>query len=427
MGIWPLYRALCQQMYLQVGLAIALGIIVGYLYPPLGVSMKPLGDAFVKLNQMMVSLIVFTNVVLGLAMIGDLKTAGRIGLKALLYFEGVTTIALILGLVAATLLQLGTGMHVDPRTANAEAMTHYTPTAHPPHGLDLLVNVIPSTVVDAFAKGNILQVLLVAVLFGLALVHYGEQGRSLVVVLEQVNHCLFIVVRLIMRVAPLGAFGAMAFTIGQYGMDTLFSLGKLVAAFYTTCLVFVCIVLWLIARLTGFSLWQFLTYIKEEIVLVLGTSSSAAALPHLMVKLENLGCPRSVVGLTLSTGYSFNLAGTAIYLSMAAIFLARATDVELDPSQQLALLGVLLLTSKGAAAVTGGGFIALAATLSSTGAVPMEGLALLIGVDQFLAAARAVTNLIGNGVATLVIARWEGALDPAWARAVLAHERLSPV
>ncbi|HLH24402.1 MAG TPA: dicarboxylate/amino acid:cation symporter [Chloroflexota bacterium] len=415
-------KPLWTHLYFQVLVAIAIGVLLGYFRPSVATEMKPLGDAFVKLIRMMIAPIIFTTVVVGIAKMGDMKEVGRVGLKALVYFEAVTCLALLIGLVIVNVLRPGAGINADPNALNTSAIASYTRGAEELHGVDFVMNIIPTTVVDAFAKGEILQVLLFSVLFGLALSHYGAKGRPLVELLDQANHALFGVIRLIMYVAPLGAFGAMAFTIGQYGIGTLFALGKLMAGVYLTSILFVAVVLGLIAFCTGFNLWHFLKYIKEEILIVLGTSSSEAALPRMMTRLENLGCARPVVGLVIPTGYSFNLDGTSIYLTMAAIFIAQATNVDLSIGQQLGILGILLLTSKGAAAVTGGGFITLAATLASIGTVPVAGLALLLGVDRFMSECRAITNLIGNGVATVVVARWENALDVARMRAVLTRE-----
>jgi len=414
----PLY----QHLYVQVLTAILIGVALGFFYPSLGAAMKPLGDAFVKLIKMMIAPIIFTTLVVGIAKVGDMRAFGRVGIKALVYFELVTTLALFIGLVVVNLVQPGAGVHANPATLDQKAIASYTTGAKSLTAVDFLLHIIPDTVVDAFAKGEILQVLLFSILFGLALGRLGPRGAGFVDLLDQLSHALFGIIAIIMRVAPIGAFGAMAFTIGKYGIGTLFSLGKLMACVYLTCFLFVFVVLAIMARLTGFSLWKFLGYIKEEILLVLGTSSSEAALPRMITKLENIGCDRTVVGLVIPTGYSFNLDGTSIYLTMAAIFIAQATDVPLSLAQQLSILGILLLTSKGAAAVTGGGFITLAATLSSIGTVPVAGLVLLLGIDRFMSEARAITNLIGNGVATMVVARWEGALDLARAHAVLNHE-----
>jgi len=374
---------------------------------------------------MMIAPIIFTTICVGIAKMGDMKTVGRVGIKALIYFEAVSTLALVIGLVVVNLFRPGVGVNADLGTLDTEAIASYTSEGKSMSTVELLLHMIPETVVGAFASGETLQVLLFSVLFGVALARLGDKGKPLVDLIDQLSHALFDVIGIIMRVAPVGAFGAMAFTIGAYGLDTLFSLGKLLACVYLTCFVFVTVVLGFIARMTGFSLWQFLCYIKEEILIVLGTSSSESALPRMIVKLENIGCAKPVVGLVIPTGYSFNLDGTSIYLTMAAIFIAQATNVPLSLTQQLSMLGVLLLTSKGAAAVTGGGFVTLAATLSVVGDVPVAGLALLLGIDRFMSEARAITNLIGNGVATMVVAKWEGALDMERVRYVLSSDRLA--
>ena len=403
-------------------LAIGIGVALGFFFPGTATKMKPFGDAFIKLIKMMIAPIIFTTVVVGIAKIGNLREVGRLGLKSIIYFELVSTLALVIGLVVINLVRPGAGINADVNKLDVSAVASYATGAKSLSTTDFLLHVIPDSVVGAFVGGEILQVLLFSVLFGLALARFGDKGKPLVTTIDQVSHALFNVIAIIMRFAPVGAFGAMAFTIGAYGVGTLVSLGKLMACVYVTCLLFVFIVLGTIARLAHLSLWQFLRYIKEEILIVLGTSSSEAALPRMITKLENLGCAKSVVGLVIPTGYSFNLDGTSIYLTMAAIFVAQATNVRLSLGQQISILAVLLLTSKGAAAVTGGGFITLAATLSTTGHVPVAGLALLLGIDRFMSEARAITNLIGNGVATLVIAKWEGALDIQQARAVLARE-----
>jgi aerobic C4-dicarboxylate transport protein len=414
----PLYT----HLYFQVLVAIAIGVTLGYFFPGLATRMKPLGDAFIKLIKMMIAPIIFATVVVGIAKIGDMREVGRVGLKALLYFEAVSTLALGIGLVVVNLVRPGAGVNADVSTLDTSAVAGYTAGAKSLSAVDMLLHMIPDSVVGAFAGGEILQVLVFSVLFGLALARLGEKGRPLVELIDRLSHALFGVIGIVMRVAPLGAFGAMAFTIGQYGIGSLLSLGKLMACVYITCLLFVFVVLGTIARLTGFSLWRFLRYIREEILIVLGTSSSEAALPRMITKLENVGCAKPVVGLVIPTGYSFNLDGTAIYLTMAAVFVAQATNVPLGLGQQLTILGVLLLTSKGAAAVTGGGFITLAATLSTVGTIPVAGIALLLGIDRFMSEARAITNLIGNGVATLVVAKWEGALDMERVRSVLAAD-----
>lgn len=400
-----------KKLYVQVLIAIVLGALLGHFAPATGAAMKPLGDAFIKLVKMMIAPIVFATVVVGIAKMGDMKEVGRVGLKALLYFEAVTTLALVIGLVVANLFRPGDGINADPSTLDASAVASYATNAKSMSFVDFILKCIPESVGGAFASGEILPVLLFAVLFGLALSKMGHTGKSLVNLIDQASHAFFGVISIIMRVAPIGAFGAMAFTIGQYGLHSLVSLGKLMACVYVTCALFVFGVLGLIARLSGFSLWRFLRYIRDELVIVLGTSSSEAALPRLMAKLENAGCATPVVGLVVPTGYSFNLDGTSIYLTMAALFVAQATNTQLSLGQELSILAMLLLTSKGAAAVTGGGFITLAATLSATGTIPVAGLTLLLGIDRFISEARAITNLIGNGVATIVIAKWENAVD----------------
>jgi aerobic C4-dicarboxylate transport protein len=403
----PLYKSL----YVQVLTAVALGVFLGHFYPQTGSDMKPLGDAFIKLIKMIIAPIIFCTVVVGIAGMEDMKKVGKTGGLALLYFEVVSTVALIIGLVVVNLLQPGSGMHVDPASLDTKGIAAYTAPGKMQGTVDFLLNIIPTSVIDAFAKGEILQVLLFSVLFGFALHKFGGRGTMVFDLIEKTSHVLFDIVAIIMKVAPIGAFGAMAFTIGKYGVDSLFSLGKLMGSFYVTCLVFVFGVLGLISRLHGFSIVKFVRYIKEELLIVLGTSSSESVLPRMMEKLENLGARKSVVGLVIPTGYSFNLDGTSIYLTMAAVFIAQATDTPMDLTQQLTLLAVLLLTSKGAAGITGSGFIVLAATLSAVGHVPVAGLALILGIDRFMSEARALTNLVGNGVATLVVAKWTGDLD----------------
>jgi aerobic C4-dicarboxylate transport protein len=393
--------------------AIALGIALGIAAPATGAAMKPLGDGFIKLIKMMIAPIIFCTVVLGIAGTGDLKKVGKTGGLALLYFEAVSTFALILGLVIVNVVRPGAGMNVDVRTLDAGSVSAYAGHGKMQSTAEFLLNVIPSTFVDAFAKGEILQVLLLAVLFGIALQRLGAHRNAVFQFIERLSEILFELVRMIMRVAPVGAFGAMAFTIGSYGLASLLSLAKLMATFYLTCLCFVFLVLGAIARAHGFSIWKFLHYIREELLIVLGTSSSEAALPRMMAKMESLGAGRSTVGLVIPAGYSFNLDGTSIYLTMAAVFVAQATNSSMNLAEQLALLAVLLLMSKGAAGVTGSGFIVLAATLSAVGRVPVGGLALILGIDRFMSEARAITNVIGNGVATIVVARWTDDLDRA--------------
>jgi aerobic C4-dicarboxylate transport protein len=415
-------KRLYQHLYFQVLCAIVIGVLLGHFYPSLGESMKPLGDGFIKLVRMLIAPIIFCTVVHGIASAGDMKKVGRIGLKALIYFEVMTTVALALGLLSMNLVQPGVGMNVDPSTLDTKAIQGFTAKAGEMGIVDYILHIIPNTVVGAFAEGEILQVLLIAVLFAFGLQFLGERGKPLVKIIDDTSHVFFGIVGIIMKVAPIGAFGAMSFTVGKYGIVTLLSLGQLLMAFYATCFVFVFVVLGAIARLTGFSLWRFLRYIKEELLLVLGTSSSESALPRLIAKLEVLGCEKSVVGLVVPGGYSFNLDGSCIMLTTMAIFVAQATNTPLSLEQQLGLLGVLLLTSKGAAGVTGGAFIALAATLASTGTIPVAGLTLVLGVYRFISEAGSLVNLIGNGVATVVVAKWEGALDEARMREHLEHE-----
>jgi aerobic C4-dicarboxylate transport protein len=403
----PLYKSL----YFQVITAIVIGVLLGHFAPATGEAMKPLGDGFIKLIKMIIAPIIFCTVVIGIAGMEDMKKVGKTGGLALLYFEIVSTLALIVGLVIINLLQPGVGMNIDPKSLDTKGIAAYTGPGKMAGTVDFLMNIIPNTVFDAFAKGEILQVLLFAVLFGFALHRFGGRGTLVFDFIEKTSHVLFAIVGTIMKVAPIGAFGAMAFTIGKYGLGSLLSLGKLMGSFYATCLIFIFVVLGLIARAHGFSVWKLIKYIKEELLIVLGTSSSESVLPRMMVKMENLGAKKSVVGLVIPTGYSFNLDGTSIYLTMAAIFIAQATNTPLSVLQQVTLLGVLLLTSKGAAGVTGSGFIVLAATLSAVGHVPVEGLALILGIDRFMSEARALTNLVGNGVATLVVAKWTGDLD----------------
>ena len=403
----PWYR----HLYAQVLCAIALGVLLGHFWPDIGTQMKPLGDAFIKLIKMLIAPIIFCTVVHGIASMEDMKKVGRVGLKALVYFEVMTTVALSIGLVIVNLWQPGAGMNVDPATLDTKAIATYTAKAGEQSTVEFLMHIIPATVVGAFADGEILQVLLLAILFAFSLHWLGDRGKPLLHIIDQTAHVFFGIVGIVMKVAPIGAFGAMAFTIGKYGIATLLSLASLMAGFYVTCLVFIFGVLGLVCRLCGFSIFKFIRYIKEELLIVLGTSSSESVLPRMLAKMENLGAEKSVVGLVIPTGYSFNLDGTCIYLTMAAVFLAQATNIDLSLGQELGLIGILLLTSKGAAGVTGSGFIVLAATLSSLGTVPVASMALILGVDRFMSEARALTNLIGNGVATIVVAKWENAMD----------------
>jgi aerobic C4-dicarboxylate transport protein len=415
-------------LYFQVIIAILAGIGLGWAFPEIAVLMKPLADAFIKLIKMMISPVIFCTVVTGIAGMGAMREAGRVGIKALIYFEVMTTLALFIGLAVAHLWQPGAGMHIDPASLDSKAIETYAGKAAQQKGaVDFVLNIIPNTITDAFVRGDMLQVLLVAIFFACGLMAVGERGQPIYNFIQQLSEVLFKIIGFIVRLAPLGAFGAMAFTVGKYGVGTLGSLASLMLGFYATCFLFIFLVLGAVMRLTGFRLWPFLKYIKEEILVVLGTSSSEAALPGLMQKLTRLGCGRSVVNMVVPTGYSFNLDGTCIYLTMAALFIAQALDIEMTFAQELTLITVLLLTSKGAAGVTGSGFIVLAGTLSAVGHVPVEGLALILGIDRFMSEARAITNLIGNGVATLVVAKWEGALDLAQANREAPARSSSPV
>ena len=407
----PFYKVL----YVQVLFAIFCGVLLGVFYPKLGVDMKPLGDGFIKLIKMIIAPVIFCTVVAGIAGMQDMKKIGRVGGKALLYFEVVSTLALALGLIVANLVRPGDGFNADPATLDTSSIAQYTDKAKGQSMTDFVMNIIPNTFIDAFANGDILQVLLVAILFGFALSILGERGRPITKLIDDASHVIFGVVGIIMKVAPIGAFGAMAFTIGKFGLGSLLPLMKLMGSFYLTCGLFIVVVLGLIARFTGFSIFRFISYIKEELLIVLGTSSSESALPALMRKLEKLGCSKSVVGLVVPTGYSFNLDGTNIYMTMAALFVAQATNVDLTLGQQLTILGVAMLTSKGASGITGAGFITLAATLAVVPTVPVAGMALILGIDRFMSECRALTNFIGNGVATVVVSHWEHELD---------HERL---
>jgi len=404
-------KRIYRNLYFQVLTAIVMGALLGHFYPETGADMKPLGDGFIKLIKMVIAPIIFCTVVTGIAGMEDMKKVGRVGVKALLYFEIVSTLALAIGLLLVSVIQPGAGMNADVSKLDTRALETFTAKAQSHGTLDFLINIIPNTVVDAFAKGDILQVLFFSILFGFALSMLGQRGKLAFNVIDEVAHVLFGIVGVIMKVAPIGAFGAMAFTIGKFGLGSLSRLGMLMGSFYLTCLLFIFIVLGTIAKLCGFSILKFIKYIKEELLIVLGTSSSESVLPRMMAKLENLGCSKSVVGLVIPTGYSFNLDGTSIYLTMAAVFVAQATNTRLTLIQTLTILGVLLLSSKGAAGVTGSGFITLAATFAAVPTIPVGGLALILGVDRFMSEARALTNLVGNGVATMVVSRWEGELD----------------
>lgn len=415
-------KNLFKSLYFQVLLAISLGILLGHFYPDLGAQMKPLGDGFVKLIKMIIAPVIFCTVVTGIAGMESMKAVGRTGAIALLYFEVVSTIALIIGLVIVNIVQPGAGMNVDPAALDAKAVAVYADQAAQQGLVAFVMDIIPGSVIGAFASGNILQVLLFAVMFGFALHHLGEKGQMMFNFIDSFSKVIFGIINMIMKLAPIGAFGAMAFTIGKYGVGTLVQLGQLIICFYITCVLFVVFVLGSIAKATGFSIFRFIAYIKEELLIVLGTSSSESALPRMLDKMEKVGCKKSVVGLVIPTGYSFNLDGTSIYLTMAAVFIAQATNSHMDIWHQITLLVVLLLSSKGAAGVTGSGFIVLAATISAVGHLPVAGLALILGIDRFMSEARALTNLIGNGVATIVVAKRVRQLDEKQMKAVLGKK-----
>jgi aerobic C4-dicarboxylate transport protein len=412
--------AFLRTLYFRVVVGIALGILAGIFYPQFAQYLKPFGDGFIKLIRMLVAPVIFLSVVVGIASVGDTRRLGRVGLKALFYFEAVTTLALLIGMGVATVLQPGRGMNVDPSSLDASAVAKYASQGSHLGAADFLLNIIPETFVGAFTNGEILQVLLLAILCGIALASLDKEKR-LVDLAHSLSHVVFKIIAIVMEAAPLGAFGAMAFTVGRYGVVTLLSLAKLMLCVYITSISFVAIVLGLICYFNGINLWRFLIYIREELMIVLGTSSSETALPGIMVKLENLGCSKTITGLVVPAGYSFNLDGTSIYLTIAALFIAQATNTHLTLGQEAFVLFVLMLNSKGAAAVTGGGFITLAATLAALGTIPVAGITLLLGVDRFMSEMRSLTNLVGNGVATIVVARWEGQFDAERARYVLSR------
>jgi len=400
-----------QRLYVQVLLAVAAGILLGHFYPTMGEAMKPLGDVFLKAVKLIIAPLVFCSIVHGIASMTDLKAVGRIGVKALLYFEVITTLALAIGLIFVDVMQPGVGLHIDPKGLDASGIANYTKAAHDQTVVGYLTDIVPMTMVGALADGELLQVLFVAILFAFSLQLLGPRGKPLLEVVETCNAALFNMVKLVMYASPIGAFGAMAFTIGKFGASSLASYGSLLLTYYTTAAFFVFVVLGLVCRITGFSLWKFLKYIREELMIVLGTSSSESALPRLMEKLERLGCRKSVVGLVVPSGYSFNLDGSCINMTVLAIFIAQATDTYLSLGQQVTLMAILLLTSKGAASVSGGAFIVLAATLGSIPGFPVAGLVLVLGIYRFISEGGALVNVIGNGIATLVVAKWEGALD----------------
>jgi aerobic C4-dicarboxylate transport protein len=403
----PWYRVL----YVQVLIAVALGVVVGHFYPKTGEALEPLGKAFIKLVKMMIAPIIFCTVVHGIASMRDMKRLGRVGAKTLLYFEVVSTAALVIGLVVVNLLRPGAGFNADPTKFDQSVSATYIKKAQHVGAVDFLLNIIPNTLLDAFVSGELLQVLLVSILTAFAITSLGERGRPVLGVIETASQVFFAIMHIVVQAAPIGAFGAMAYTVGSYGLASLQNLLALMLGFYLTAALFVVLVLGGIAWAAGFSIFRYLIYIKDELLLVLGTSSSETALPGMIEKMERLGCSESTVGLVIPTGYSFNLDGTNIYMSMAAVFLAQATNTPLSIEQQISLLVVAMITSKGASGVTGAGFITLAATLAAVPSVPVESIALLVGIDRFMSECRAITNLIGNGVATIAISRWEGELS----------------
>ena len=418
----PLWR----HLYVQVLVAIALGITIGHFWPETGISLKPLGDAFIKLVKMIIAPVIFLTIVTGIAGLRELSTVGRVVGKAFAYFITVSTLALIVGLIVANVVQPCAGMNIDPATLDTSKIADYAAKAHDQTITGFLMNIIPTTLPSALIEGEILQVLFVAILFGIALAMVGERGEPLLNILESASHAVFRLVAILMKAAPIGAFGAMAFTIGQYGIGAVANLAGLVLTFYATSLLFILVVLGAIARVAGFSILKLIRYLKAELLLVLGTSSSESALPSLIEKMERAGCKKSIVGLVVPTGYSFNLDGTNIYMTLAALFIAQATGVKLSLEEELLLLGVAMLSSKGAAGVTGSGFVTLAATLSIVPSVPVAGMALILGVDRFMSECRSLTNFIGNAVATVVVSAWEGGLDRTRLDAAMAGNPLPP-
>lgn len=404
-------KRILSKLYVQVLIAVIVGAIVGVVVPETGEALKPIGDAFIKLIKMLLAPVIFLTVVTGIARMENMKELGRVGFRALIYFEVVSTLALLIGLVVVQVFQPGAGMNIDPATLDSASIASYTSAAKQSSFMGFLLGIIPDTIVDAFAKGNILQILLFSILLGVALAKAGPKGQLFVDSLDSLMRGMFVVVNMVMRLAPIGAFGAIAFTIGKYGFGSLFSLGKLMACVYLTCIFFVVFILGPICRYAGFSLWKFLRFIKEELFTVLGTSSSESVLPQMIAKMEKAGVSKPVAGMIIPSGLTFNPDGQAIYYTIAAIFIAQATNTPLSLSDQLIVLAVLMFTSKGSAGVTGSGFIILAATLASLGTIPVAGMVLLLGVDRFMSEARAITNTIGNGVGTMAIAKWVGALD----------------
>jgi aerobic C4-dicarboxylate transport protein len=408
-------------LYVQVLIAIALGVAVGYFNPKLGIGFKPLGDGFIALIRMMIAPVIFCTIVHGIASMGDLKKVGRVGIKTLLYFEAVSTLALGIGLIVGGLVAPGRGFNIDPATLDPNAVATYVTRAKEEGIVSHLLAIIPDSFFGALARGDLLQVLLVSILAGFSIAMMGETGKPVAAAIEKAAQVFFGIIRIVVRAAPVGAFGAMAFTIGSQGIAALVKLGELILTFYLTSALFVLVVLGAIAYLAGFSILRFIAYIKDELLIVLGTSSSETVLPHMMQKMEHLGASKSVVGLVIPTGYSFNLDGTNIYMTLAILFLAQATNTPLTIAQLLGILVIAMLTSKGASGVTGAGFVTLAATLSIVPDIPIQSLVLLIGIDKFMSECRALTNLIGNGVATVVISRWEGELDPDALHETMAH------
>ena len=408
-----------KSLYLQVIIAILAGILIGTFFPTFAIQLKPLGDGFIKLIKMMIGPVIFCTIVNGIAGMENTKKVGVVGIKTIIYFEVVSTFALLIGLVVINILKPGVGMNIDPASLDMKAVEGYMTQSKSVGVQDFILNIIPDNIVNALSNGNILQVLFFSILLGFALSKIGNKAKPLLVVIKSLEDSLFAIIKIIMRVAPLGALGAMSFTIGKYGLGSLVSLGQLMGSFYLTCIIFIFFILGGILKYTGFSLWGLLKYIKEEILIVLGTSSSEAALPSLMDKLRKMGCSEPVVGLVIPTGYSFNLDGTSIYLTMAAVFLAQATNTPLELSHQLSLLLILMLASKGAAGVTGSGFITLAAVLPIVGNIPVAAIALILGIDRFMSEARAITNLIGNAIATIVIAKSEKEIDMVKAKELI--------
>jgi aerobic C4-dicarboxylate transport protein len=420
-GRRPFYRSLAFQMLV----AVVLGVAVGYASPNFGAALNPLAGGFIKLIRMVIAVIIFLVVSTGIARVGDVKRVGRLGIKLLVYFEVVSTLALILGMVASAIFQPGAGMNINPAAVNASATAGYASAAKSLSVVDFILNIIPNTAVGAFATGSILQVLFLSIFVGFALLYMGKRAEPLVEFLQQWTEVVFIIIRAIMKVAPLAVFGAAAYVIGKFGLGSLLSLGKLILLVYASCIVFIVVVMGSVARITGFSLWKFIKYIREELVLAFFTASSEAVLPFMFAKLKNVGCADAVVGFAIPTGYSFNLDGSSLYLTAAAMFIAQASNVHLSFAQDISLMFIFLLSSKGVAGVPAGGFVVLAGTLAIFPDIPMAGLALLLGIDRFLDAMRTMTNVLGNGVATMAIARWDGQRDDGRMQRVLNGEVLA--